>query len=107
VRWALGDRAKVTLAGTHGVITAELYSQPERQVLHLNNRLQLSRVPGRQYDLVPIGPVEVRVRAGDATPSHVKLRVSGKSVPVRRDGDQLVFVVDAILDHEVVEIPSR
>jgi hypothetical protein len=107
VRWAMGNRAKVTLSGTHGVITAELYRQPERHILHLNNRLQLSRIPGRQYDLVPIGPVEVRVLVGNGTPSHVNLRVSRKSVPVRRDGDQLVFVVDTILDHEVVEIPSR
>lgn len=107
VRWAMGERAKVTLGGTHGVITAELYSQPERHILHLNNRLQLSRIPGRQYDLVPIGPIEVRLRLGGGTPSQVSLRVSGKSVPVRREGDQLVFVVDTVLDHEVVEIASR
>lgn len=107
VRWALGDRAKVTLSGTHGLITAELYRQPERHVLHLNNRLLLSRVPGRQYDLVPVGPIEVRVRAGDGAPAHVNLRVARKSVPARREADQLVFVVDTILDHEVVEIPSR
>lgn len=107
VRWALGERAKVTLSGTHGVVTAELYRQKDRHVLHLNNRLLLSRVPGRQYDLVPVGPVEVRVRVGDKTPDYVNLRVARKSVPVRRDGNQLVFTVDAILDHEVVEIPSR
>lgn len=107
VRWALGDKAKVTLSGTHGVVTAELYRQKDRHVLHLNNRLLLSRVPGRQYDLVPVGPVEVRVRVGDKTPDHVNLRVARKSVPVRRDGNQLVFTVEAILDHEVVEIPSR
>ncbi len=107
VRWALGNRAKVELSGGHGIITAELYSQEGRQVLHLNNRLQLSRVPGRQYDLVPIGPVEVRVRGGAGSPGQVNLRVAGRSVPARREGDQLVFTVDGILDHEVVEIPSR
>ncbi|RYE88806.1 MAG: Tat pathway signal protein [Hyphomicrobiales bacterium] len=107
VRWSLGNRAKVELKGTHGVITAELYRQEERHVLHLNNRLQLSNTPGRQYDLVPIGPVEVRVRADGAAPSQVNLRVARISVPARREGDQLVFTVAGILDHEVVEIPNR
>jgi hypothetical protein len=97
----------VTLSGGHGVITAELYSQEQRQVLHLNNRMQLSRIPGRQYDLVPIGPIEVRLRGGAGTSDRVVLRVAGKSVPARREGDQVVFTVDSILDHEVVEIPSR
>ena len=54
-----------------------------------------------------IGPVEVRLRLGDAAPSQVNLRVGGKSIPARREGDQLVFEVDSILDHEVVEISSR
>ena len=103
VRTALGGKARVTLGGTHGVITAELYRQGDRHVLHLNNRLLLSRVPGRQYDLVPIGPVEVRLNVG-AQAQTVDLRVAGKSVPARRDGDALVFSVDSILDHEVAVI---
>ena len=103
VRLALGDTAKVSLSGTHGVITAELYRQGERHIVHLNNRLLLSHVPGRQFDLVPIGPVEVRVNVGAAAES-VTLRVAGKSVPARRDGAALVFTVEAILDHEVAVI---
>ncbi len=107
IRWALGTSSKVTLSGTHGVITADLYEQPGKQILHLNNRLQLSRVPGRQYDLVPIGPVEVRLLVGAAAPSSVKLRVDGKSVPATKQGNELVFVVDQILDHEVVVIETN
>lgn len=106
VRWALDGKDKVKLSGTHGIITAELYRQADRQVLHLNNRLLLSRIPGRQYDLVAIGPVEVKVRA-TGSPGTVNLRVARKSVPARREGDYLVFTVDGILDHEVVDIPSR
>lgn len=98
VRWALGKTSKVHLSGTHGVITADLYQQGDRHILHLNNRLLLSRIPGRQYDLVPIGPVEVRVRTSAST---VDLRVGGKAVAATREGDELVFTVDQILDHEV------
>jgi hypothetical protein len=64
----------------------------------------LSHVPGRQYDLVPIGPVEVRLRAEGTTAQSVKLRVAGKSIPATAQGDELVFVVDQILDHEVVVV---
>jgi Hypothetical glycosyl hydrolase 6 len=104
VRWALGDRLRVSLKGTHGIVTADLYEQPGRHVLHLNNRLLLSRVPGRQYDLVPVGPIEVRLRPGAAAPESVRLRVAGTRVPACRDGDTLVFSVDRLLDHELVEI---
>lgn len=103
VRYALGGTDKVRLSGGHGVITAELYRQKGRHILHLNNRLLLSQVPGRQYDLLPVGPVEVRLSVGSKA-AEVSLRVAGKSVPARRDGDALVFVVDAILDHEVAII---
>ena len=60
-------------------------------------------MPGRQYDLVPIGPVEVRVRTG-APVSAVRLHVAGGSVPFECKGDAVVFTVGSIADHELVEI---
>ena len=103
VRWALGGRGLVSVAGGHGLVTPTLYSQPNRQILHLNNRLLTSRVPGRQNELVPVGPIEVRVRlAADARVARdVELRVAGKTVAARQEGGELVFVVDQVLDHEV------
>lgn len=100
------DRSLVTLTGGYGVVTADLYTQGKRQILHLNSRLQLSRVPGRQYDLVPIGPVEVRLRLASAVKAaaQVSLRVSGKSVATTQRGNELGFTVDQILDHEVVVV---
>ncbi len=103
VRWALGDQQRVTISGGHGVVTADLYRQPGRYVLHLNNRLLLSRVPGRQYDLVPIGPVEVRL-ATDAPVTGVRLRVADREAAFKNVGGAVHFTLDAILDHEVVEI---
>jgi hypothetical protein len=103
VRHGLAGADKVRVSGGYGVITAELYRQNGRHILHLNNRLLLSAIPGRQYDLLPIGPVEVRLSVG-STAAEVSLRVAGKSVPTSRDGDALIFVVDSVLDHEVVVI---
>lgn len=106
VRWALQDGSKVTLKGGHGVVTADLYQQGNRRILHLNSRLQLSRVPGRQYDLVPLGPIEVRLRldAGATAPAKVSLRVRSEEVPAVQQDGELVIKIDEIHDHEVVVI---
>jgi hypothetical protein len=106
VRWALGDRARIRLEGGHGFVTANLYAQPGRQILHLNNRLITSRVPGRQNELVPVGPVTVRLRteSGAKAPDEVELRVAGTRAMARREGGDLVFEVDRVLDHEVAVI---
>ncbi len=106
VRWALGERSLLSLDGGHGMITASVYRQGTRQIIHLNNRVLLSRVPGRQYDLLPIGPVGVRIRvpAGAKAPREVDLRVAGRSVGATVDGTELAFSVDRILDHEVATI---
>jgi hypothetical protein len=106
VRWALGSRSIVRLAGGHGLVSPTLYSQGTRQILHLNNRLLTSRIPGRQNELVPVGPIEVRLRAtsGAKTPAEVDLRVGGKKATARQEGAELVFSVDQVFDHEVVVI---
>ena len=105
VRWSLGGTPAVVLEGGHGLVTPTLYRQGKRQILHLNNRLLTSRVPGRQDELVPVGPVTVRLRADSGTaPVQVELRVAGTRVVAQKDGAQLVFVVDQILDHEVVVV---
>ena len=51
-------------------------------------------------------PIEVRVRlAADARVAQdVELRVAGKTVAARQEGGELVFVVDQVLDHEVIVI---
>ncbi len=104
VRWMLDGRLAVSLTGARSCISPSLYRQGSRQILHLNNRIQTSRVPGRMAELIPIGPVTVRLRIdGTATPpAEVALRVAGIRVPAHMEGGALVFDVPEILDHEVV-----
>lgn len=106
VRWLNKGQSLVQLEGTHGVISPSLYAQGKRQILHLNNRLLTSRVPGRQNELIPIGPVHVRMRAalGQVAPHNVDLRVCGQRITAAMDGEELVFEVQQILDHELVVI---
>jgi hypothetical protein len=53
-----------------------------------------------------IGPVLVRVRKtfGQIAPFNVDLRVCGQRIPAAMDGDELVFEVQRVLDHELVVI---
>src|SRR5690606_37384536 len=104
--WMLGNRLTVSLSGGHGLVTASLYEQDRRYIVHLNSRAALSRVPGRQYDLLPIGPVEVQMRppAGATAPDIAKLRVAGKAASARMDGGMLAVTVEHVLDHEVVVV---
>jgi len=106
VRWALGEQSLLSIAGGRSCISPTLYRQGKRQILHLNNRILTSRIPGRMTELIPIGPVQVRLRMEpDAVPpSHVALRVAGQRVAAGVDGSELVFEVAEVLDHEVVVI---
>lgn len=101
VRWAVGGDAVVTVEGGAGFISPAAYEQDGRTVVHLNNRLLTSRVPGRQDRLIPIGPVTVSVKAQGA---RVRLLVGDRTVPARAENGRVAFDIPAILDHEVAVI---
>ena len=106
IRWALDKQLTVKISGGRGMITPSLYTAKNRYILHLNNRIITTRVPGRQNNLIPIGPIEVRVKcpSGDAEAKNVELRVAEQTAVARKDGGELVFTVPKIDDHEVVVI---
>jgi hypothetical protein len=105
VRWALDDRPIVTVEGGHGFIAPTLYRQDGRLILHLNNRVVTTSIPGRQNELLPIGPLRVGLRiASDTRASEVALRVAGERVVAEcRDG-LLTFSVRQVSDHEVAVV---
>ncbi len=104
-RWMLADRSLLRLEGTHDLVTAVLYQQDRRQIVHLNNRVLVSRVPGRQNELVPIGPVTLRLRKPSGkTASDANLRVAGKTVKIADEGSEIAIDVGRILDHEVIVV---
>lgn len=106
VRWILGDSALVRIEGSHGFVSQSLYRQEQRQILHLNNRLEVSKIPGRQNDFVPIGPLKVSVQIpeGCQPPQHVDLRVAGKRIEATAQQGRLAFDVDRLNEHEVVVV---
>jgi len=104
IRWALGSAELINVVGSHGFISQSLYAQGSRQIIHLNNRLEVSKVPGRRNGTVPIGPLKVslKVPASMTAPGSVELRVAGRRQAARLEKGRLVFEVVCIDDHEVV-----
>lgn len=104
VRWMLDGRAAVELRGTQGFVTPALYEQRNRTILHLNNRLITAKVPGRQNELVAVGPVGVRLPRRGRAALGVALRVRGETVRPELDGDWISFEVGPVPDHEVAVV---
>jgi hypothetical protein len=104
VRWAAAERIPLEVKGA-GLIDCHLYRQPGRVILHLINLISAGTWRGPIDELIPIGPVEVRVKL----PADVKggsvqsLVAGGKNAVATRQG-WAAFAVKRILDHEVLVI---
>ncbi|MCI2419574.1 hypothetical protein MOQ72_19190 [Saccharopolyspora sp. K220] len=104
VRWAVGEDMPLAVSGP-GLVDCNLYRQNARRILHLGNVGATSPIPGRQADLVPVGPLQVRVRAdmpdGD---TKIRLLVAETDVPANASDGWVSFTVPRIVDHEVAVI---
>ncbi|MBS1871829.1 MAG: Tat pathway signal protein [Acidobacteria bacterium] len=104
VRWALGDAVPLEVQG-HGRVDCSLYAQPGRLILHLVNLTSAGTGRAPIDDLVPVGPLEVRVRLPkDVSGSSVRLMVAGSGAEAKVDGGRVRFEVRSIADHELAVI---
>jgi hypothetical protein len=106
VRWAARDTLPLDVKGA-GLIDCELYQQPGRLILHLLNVTSSGTWRAPIDELIPIGPLQVRVRvpAGMSVKS-IKTLVSGKLPTMTIDSGIASFEIPSILDHEVVVLES-
>jgi hypothetical protein len=104
VRWAAGDTAPLTVAGP-GLVDCHLYRQPGRMVLHLVNLTSAGTWRAPVHELIPVGPLSVRVRldAGVAGRSLKRL-VARRDEKIAPRDEWVSFDVPSLLDHEVVVI---
>lgn len=102
-RWVVGDRPSFGIEAD-GLVSASLYRQPHRQILHLTNRVVTSRIPGRESHLVPVGPIRARVRHDGSSEPRVSSRVTGSDLPAKVENGYLAFEIDRITDHDVLVI---
>jgi hypothetical protein len=99
VRWAAGDRLGFELHGP-GLIDCQVYRQGSRTIVHVVNLTNEGTWRGPIDELIPVGPLEVRLkgiraRTADARVAGAKLQVS------TRDGWSVVEL-KSVLDHEML-----
>ena len=104
VRWAAGGRIPLEVKGA-GLVDCHLYRQPGRVILHLVNLISAGTWRGPIDELIPIGPLEVRVKLPeDVKGRTAQLLVSGsKAAPGLKQG-WAALEVKSISDHEVIVI---
>ncbi len=104
VRWASKDDIPLAVEGA-GLVDCNMYHQPGRIILHINNLTSAAtwRKPIDEY--IPIGPISVRIKlAKDVKGNNPKLLVSGQKITaVVKDGWSQ-FKISSILNHEVIVI---
>ncbi len=104
VRWSGGDTIPLKVEGK-GVIDCHLYRQPGRMILHLVNLTNgwVSRAP--VHELIPVGPLKVRVKLDvDLAGRTAKRLVDRAEVRIEPADGWATFQIPALLDHEVVII---
>jgi hypothetical protein len=106
VRWTAREDIPLAVEGP-GLLDCHLYRQPGRLVLHVVNLTNAGTWRAPIDELVPVGPLRVRVRLTEEVRGRaVRLLVSGRIPAVEVRDDWAEFLVDSILDHELAVIGS-
>lgn len=104
VRWAAREELPLAVQGA-GLVDCHLYRQAGRAILHLVNLTSAGTWRAPVDELIPVGPLRVRVRlpAGVAG-GRLRLLVSGRPVPIAVAAGWASFEIPSVLDHEVALI---
>ncbi|HEY3373313.1 MAG TPA: beta-galactosidase [Prolixibacteraceae bacterium] len=104
IHWASKDELPLTVEGK-GLLDCHLYKQPGRLVLHIVNLTSAGTWRQPVDELIPVGPVKVRVKLTDNVRGRgVQLLVSDQKDSGKVVKGWIEFTVDSVLDHEVVVV---
>ena len=104
MRWAAGDAIPLTVEGP-GLVDCHLYRQPGRMILHLVNLTSAGTWRAPVHELIPVGPLKVRVKLDtDVAGRNRKRLVARGDVGIDPADGWASFEVPSLLDHEVVVI---
>lgn len=101
-RWAAGDSLPLHVEG-RGLLDCELYAQPGRLILHVVNLTSAATWRAPLEELIPVGPIKVRVRAQAGlkiTTIRALVAEATESLPAT-DG-WMQTILPSVLDHEVI-----
>jgi hypothetical protein len=102
VRWAVADDIPLTVEGP-GLIDCHLYKQQNHLILHLVNLTSANTWRAPVEELIPVGPIKVKVRF-PGQQGTARLLVSNASRPVTFAQGMATVEIGNILDHEVLVI---
>ncbi len=104
VRWAAGDRIPLSVEG-RGLVDFNLYTQSGRVIVHAVNLTSSATWRAPIHELIPIGPLAVRVRLpAGVRGDSARLLVAGGAVKPRVSKGWASLEIGSVLDHEVVVI---
>jgi hypothetical protein len=104
VRWAAGDHIGLEVRGP-GLIDCHVYRQPGRLILHLVNLTNEGAWRGPLDELIPVGPLAVRIKLPeDVRGRAIECLVSNAKPSLAVRQGWAAFELKSVLDHEVMVI---
>lgn len=100
IRWAAGDTLRFAVEGP-GFLDTAFYAQGQDRIVHLVNLNGANRTPGYLDEVLPVGPVTVRIPM-DRQPARVQLLVAGEEVPLTYQAGMAQARIPQIGLHEVL-----
>jgi hypothetical protein len=104
VRWTAGENVPLSVEGP-GFVDCHLYRQQNRLILHLVNLTSAATWRAPLEELIPVGPLKVRVRLPrEVNAKNARLLVAGGDQRVTTERGFGVIEVPSVTDHEVLVI---
>jgi hypothetical protein len=104
VRWTMNEPQPVEIDGP-GLLDVTIWRQRTSMTVHLVNLTNPMMMKGPIREVLPVGPLRVRVRMpGGLEPRGIHLLTAGSSLPVEQSGNVLSLTVPSVGVHEVVAI---
>ena len=107
IRWATNESPPVEVEGP-GVIDVTVWRQRESMTVHLVNLTNPMMMKGPLREIIPIGPLSVRIRLPPATRTRRVQLLTARTTPRTEfapgDNGVLIVTVPSVDVHEVVAI---
>jgi hypothetical protein len=104
IAWAANEPPPVDVAGP-GLLDVTAWRQHQSMTVHLVNLTNPMMMKGPLREVIPVGPLRVRVRLTSGVRARgVRLLTADATPRVERDGDTMTVTVPSVDVHEVVAI---
>lgn len=102
-RWAMAGASPFEVEGP-GLLDCRLHRQPGRMILHLVNLTNPAAWRPPVSELIPVGPLRVRIRTGGGERAAARSLVSDLALNLVATDGWWVLEVPSVLDHEVIVV---